>query len=546
MAEPYRNWSLLAEQRAHRQLIVRRLRIFAAGWSLTTLAWALVLAVTLPSVHVLAGLLFASQLAVLLAVIGICRRDPESARIPWLVVLMLIALGLLSTTIFAAAHAYADVLAFMLLTLYVASALLFAWGAAMEASVLAPTLLGYALALPFLRLGVPSLALLTAIAIGVVVSLAIAEASARAFRSAFSEQESQARYRGIVQSAVALICRVDRAGRITFLNDAYSRMLGKRPDELLGQHVRTVVHEDDMEALREVQRTIEAPSYRGTVECRNRTPSGWVWTSWEVCAVRQEGGAPLEIQAFGRDVSERRLAEEKLRASFEQVQRSEERLRRLAQHQANIREEERKRLGLDLHDDVCQELTGVAILVESLRQRLAPVPAEVAGELDRIMRYLHEVIEHLRGVARDLRPLLLQDLGLEGCLRALADGLTTEETVVLAEFTIPTPRLDEASELSVYRIAQEALVNAVRHAAASTVVMTLSASDGTLRLVVRDDGRGFGHEERARSSCLGLASMEERAVALGASFALQSAPGQGTVVSVACPLAAHVVAVDAT
>src|SRR6185503_5656984 len=116
------------------------------------------------------------------------------------------------------------------------------------------------------------------------------------------------------------------------------------------------------------------------------------------------------------------------------LRRSEEKLRLLAQRQAVIREEERKRLGFDLHDDVCQELVGIGILVESLRQQIAPVPAGVDTRIARISGYLVEVTEHLRQLARDLRPMLLRDLGLEESLHSLAEAMTGAGKPVEAVF----------------------------------------------------------------------------------------------------------------
>ncbi len=347
-------------------------------------------------------------------------------------------------------------------------------------------------------------------------------------------RESEERYRGLVESQHDLVARFDVAGRYTYVNDAYCRMFDVGRDALVGRPYSAFLHPDDVAATEaEVERVVRTRQ-RGGIENRQRTTRGWRWLAWEGCAITDENGDTIEVQAVGRDVTERRAAEEALRASLEELRRSEERLRLLAQRQAQIREEERKRLGFDLHDNVCQELIGIAILVESMRRRMAPLPDTTAAELDRVVRYLHELVEHLRVLARDLRPMLLRDLGLEGSLRSLADGMASTETTVRAEFPTPIPRLDEDIELAVYRIAQEALANAVRHAAARTIVVTLAVDSRHLRLVVRDDGCGF--DLAAPSDALGLVSMRERALALGGRFEVASTPGEGTVVQLECPL----------
>jgi signal transduction histidine kinase len=238
---------------------------------------------------------------------------------------------------------------------------------------------------------------------------------------------------------------------------------------------------------------------------------------------------------MARDVTERRDAEEALRRSLEELRRSEERLRHLARHQASIREDERKRLGFDLHDDVCQELVGIGILVESLRRKLDETAPALVADLVRIGRYVGEVGEHLRQLARDLRPMLLRDLGLEESLISLAEGMTREGTLVTTQVRTAIPRLDEETEIGVYRIAQEALANASRHAGARAIRLTLAVTGRELELEIADDGRGFALAARRGSDALGLVGMEERALALGGSLEVRSAPGEGTLVRLTCP-----------
>ncbi len=353
-------------------------------------------------------------------------------------------------------------------------------------------------------------------------------------------RHSEARYRDLVEMQQDVIVRTDPSSRITFVNDAFCRKFGVTREAMLATTTleqRTVLfHPDDAAETTAAIRKLYKPPYRSCTDTRARTPGGWRWISWDACAILDAAGTIVEIQSVGRDVTERKQAEEALRASLEDLRRNEEKLRLLAQRQALVREEERKRLGFDLHDDVCQELIGIGILVESLRRRLAPLPEGVEADITRVGRYLNELVEHLRLLARDLQPMMLRDLGLEGSLRSLADGLSSGKTRVAAEFTTAIPRLDEGSEVAVYRIAQEALSNATRHAAARTIVLTLGVADGRLRLEVCDDGRGFGPEARQHADALGLVSMEERALALGGRFELRSTPGIGTTVYLECPV----------
>ena len=345
---------------------------------------------------------------------------------------------------------------------------------------------------------------------------------------------SEARYRGLIESQREIVLRFDAEGRVTFANDAYCDTFGIPREEAIGRDFWPLVHLDDVESLRASVAATMQPPYRTNVETRSRTASGWRWFEWEVSAIRDAQGVVVEGQAAGRDVTERRRAQDDLHASLQELRRSEEKLRLLAQRQVAIREEERKRLSFDLHDDVCQELVGIGILVESAVGGLAQVPPETAAKFTRASGYLGEVVEHLRLLARDLRPMLLRDLGLEDSLRSLAAGFSNEKTAVQAIFSTPIPRLDETVEVTVYRIAQEAIANAIRHAEARHVTVTLTTGRDRLDLEVRDDGRGFElalHEGQA----FGLTSMEERAQALAGRFTLWSRCGEGTIVRFECP-----------
>ena len=358
-------------------------------------------------------------------------------------------------------------------------------------------------------------------------------------RAAEALRQSEARYRGLVESQQDLVFRFDLAERVTFANDAYCARFGLRREDVLGRGL-THLHPDDRAATSASILRLLAPPHVGMLENRVMTPEGWRWISWSGCAIADAQGAIVEIQCVGRDVTERRNAEEQLQTSNRELRESEERLRSLAQRAVAVREDERRRLGLDLHDGICQDLVGIAILAGSLRQQPG-LPRETAAHLERIERYLLGVGDHLRRLAHDLRPMVLHDLGLEESIRSLVVGLSSEATRIEARFGAVTPRLDDAVEVGVYRVVQEALANACRHAAATEVVVTLEVSD-RVRLEVRDDGVGFDPACRPRTAALGIVSMEERTLSLGGELAIDSAPGRGTALRFSCPARPRAVA----
>ncbi len=344
-------------------------------------------------------------------------------------------------------------------------------------------------------------------------------------------RESEARYRGLVESQSALIYRADLDGNLTFLNEACRRAYGVERAALDGLNFLTFVHPDEVAAARAALARIAAIGRYRRVS-RGRTPHGWMWIEWEVSAITDAAGMVAEVQGVGRNVSEQRAADEALQRSLAALREREEQLRLMSLRQTAIREEERKRLGFDLHEGVCQELVGIGILIESARQRGVSGPAEKT--LGRAQTYLRAVAEHLRLLARELRPLQLADLGLGECLRALAKGMATEHMSVTVGVPNDLPHLAEETAVGVYRVAQEAIANAARHANARRVSVVLESRPETFALEVRDDGRGF---ERAtlRTAALGLVAMEERAAAIGGRLRVQSAPGGGTIVRLECP-----------
>ncbi len=539
--------------RARRALITRRLPYFALGW----LGLGLVMRAGLVSRGGLslrlAVVSITLQAAVLAAAIVWCRRAPEAPRVPWIAFGTCMGLVLLATGFFTVVGGSVEVYVFALLVICIGSSTAFAWGWR-PATALLGLAIGIggctALWVSALHRFIDPVEVVLETLIGGAIAIAIAEGSARsvarAVREARAAREAAERlaaayaaYRDLADNAPDLIFTHDLAGRITYVNEAFARAVGTDAAALIGRDAGSLVPRDadnpDPAALRaRMLAGEEVPPQLYWV----RAPGGRRWFECASSPIRDADGRIAGARGIVRDVTARRVAEEALRASLEDLRRSEERLRRLARHHASIREDERKRLGFDLHDDVCQELVGVGILIEALRHRVVEAAPALAPDLARIGRYVGEVGEHLRQLARDLRPMLLRELGLQGSVHSLAEAMTAAGTSATAVFPTPIPRLDEETEIGVYRIAQEALANAVRHGRATSVQISLAVTGGTLTLEVRDDGRGFV-PDAPRGDALGLVGMEERALALGGLLELRSEPGQGTAVRLRCPIVAR-------
>jgi signal transduction histidine kinase len=218
------------------------------------------------------------------------------------------------------------------------------------------------------------------------------------------------------------------------------------------------------------------------------------------------------------------------------VARSTE-LEALAARMVRRDEEERRRLARELHDETAQVFAAVSLQLGLARERAG---AEVAPRLDRALALVNEGIRGIRRVTEDLRPTLLDELGLLPALRALVDAFgEQEDTRVRFEAPAALPPISEEAELALFRALQEALANVTRHAGARSVEVGVAAENGRIALRVIDDGRGIATEAlaaAARAGRMGLVGMRERVLALGGELKVETAPGGGAALRVSVPV----------
>jgi signal transduction histidine kinase len=239
------------------------------------------------------------------------------------------------------------------------------------------------------------------------------------------------------------------------------------------------------------------------------------------------------LQALGRQVGaalENADLDERLRA------RSVE-LARLSARMVEQHEDERRRLSRELHDETAQVFSAVKMELAVLRGQ---VPAPVASRLDRMMALMDKGIRGIRSVVNDLRPSLLDDLGLLPALRSLvADFAERSGIRTVLEAPAQLPPLSKDAELALFRALQEALSNVVRHANAHSVEVRFDVRKGSLSLVVADDGHGPATTDPAaleREGHMGLTGMRERIAALGGTVRFDGRPGSGARVEVLVPI----------
>jgi len=272
------------------------------------------------------------------------------------------------------------------------------------------------------------------------------------------------------------------------------------------------------------------PSY--SVEYRQRAKDGawrWLLSVGKVVEWDQDG-RPLRMLGICTDIHERKLGEEELRESREQ-------LRQLALAQERAREAERTQIARELHDELGSALTGLKMDVSWLLGRLPPDAAADRARAEETLKLINGTVDVVRRMSADLRPGVLDDLGLGSAIRWLAaqfGGRAGLEITTTGLDAIPdTITGDRAT--AVFRILQEALTNVARHAQATAVEISTSTDDGILRLEVRDDGSGYVPRPPGGRVSLGILGMQERAAAWDGDVTVVPTPN-GTVVLLQMPV----------
>jgi PAS domain S-box-containing protein len=235
------------------------------------------------------------------------------------------------------------------------------------------------------------------------------------------------------------------------------------------------------------------------------------------------------VMVMGFDISERKKAEEELSLVNEQ-------LRHLSAHLQNIREEERKSIALEIHDELGQQLTALKIDLSWMMKRCSGEQL-LFDRLSGMDTLIDHTIDTVRRISSELRPSILDDLGL-------AEALDWQSTEFEKRFLIPSVfrcqvpdmGIDAAIVTGLFRIYQESLTNIARHAEAGSVSGSLRLVEGDLVLEVTDDGKGFDTEAVGKKGGFGLLGMKERTAMMGGSYSVLSSPGAGTTITVCVPL----------
>ena len=340
-------------------------------------------------------------------------------------------------------------------------------------------------------------------------------------------RESEERYRELFENAKDAIYVHDLEGTYLSINRAAEKLSGYSREEIIGHNFKEFVAPEHARYVRDSFWKKLAQRGETTYEVEVIAKDGRRVPIEVSSRAIYEKGELVGVQGMARDVTERKLAQDALQMFSRQL--------------IEAQEEERRRIARELHDQIGQILTAVKMNLYAVQQFCQG--SEAGSYVKDNIEAVDEALRLVRDLSVDLRPPILDDLGLTTALRWYVDRYTKRTGLsvdVLIDLPDENERFSRELETACFRIAQEALTNVVRHAKASQIVVRLTRDADALLLTVKDNGVGFEVErlrKRApRVATLGLISMQERAHAAGGTIELDSAPAHGTEIRFSLPL----------
>jgi PAS domain S-box-containing protein len=366
--------------------------------------------------------------------------------------------------------------------------------------------------------------------------------------------DSEQKYRSIVENALEGIFRLHRNGWLEEANPAMARLLGYDSAAAL---VAAGTGEPDKrpfspKQVEDLFARLKRDGEIAELDLRLTRPDGTaIWVQLSARGVAHSHGDIVRLDGLLADVTARKHALENLRRHRDELQvevaerkrteqelrASREALRQLSWHLEVIREEERKRIALEIHDELGQLLTALKIDISLLQMKLAGNP-DAQGKTDAMRELVEKTMWMVRNVANHLRPAAL-NFGIVSALEWLAEDFNGRHRIRCSVVTYgDEPVLEDSRATAIFRIAQESLTNVARHSRASRVVLTLRSGEASIDLEVRDDGCGFDLNavSAGHRGSYGLLGMAERARLIGGALSIASSASSGTVVAVRIPL----------
>jgi two-component system sensor histidine kinase UhpB len=348
------------------------------------------------------------------------------------------------------------------------------------------------------------------------------------------KREAEARFRALVEQIPAITYIWSSANdRLMYVSPQIS-MLGFTAQEWLAgpPFHDTYVHPDDRERVRQAVALSRQNGSPLRVEYRLIAKNGDILWLREEAQIVHDGSKQPPIQGILLDVTQSKLAEQTLR-------QSQAELRSLAAHQENIKENERKRIAQEIHDELGSLLTGIKAYVSVSVERSIQAGGSADALLVDATRLADEAIGAVRRVITDLRPSVLDQLGVWEAMRWYSNQIQSRSDLVCdctIDAALSALPIDAELSTTLFRIVQEALTNVVRHANASYASVRAQTQGDDIVIEVKDDGKGIGSDGPVSGRSWGILGMHERARHFGGSLTISGHAGRGTTVELRIPL----------
>jgi PAS domain S-box-containing protein len=341
---------------------------------------------------------------------------------------------------------------------------------------------------------------------------------------------SEEKYKTLAENSLTgVFIHQDR--KYVFLNKRFAEIHGYTFEELLGKDPLSLIHPEDRPAARErLERRLEQDGLDEQYQIRRLKKDGT--TLWcEMMAARVSYQGIPAIMGNMIDITDRKKTEEALMTSRED-------LRNLSMYLQHAREQERTSIARAIHDDLGQSLTALKMDLAWSKKRLRKDQGVLRDKMHAMTELVDETISTVKRISSELRPGVLDDLGLTAAVEWMAEGFQ-ERTGIECELIFESEEmvLNHERSTALFRILQEALTNVTRHAEASHVRVSLEEKEAHVNLEIRDDGKGIRPDKFEDSESFGLMGMRERALALGGDLLVRRVPGRGkgTIVRVRIP-----------
>lgn len=345
-------------------------------------------------------------------------------------------------------------------------------------------------------------------------------------------QRREQYFRMLTENVSDLIGLLDADGTIHYVNRAAGPLFGYVAEELTGRNIFQLLHNDTARTFRHlIDRLLQEPDQGLMTEVQIRHRDG-SWRLWEVKAKNLLGDPIVQgIVINARDITTQKQMERELKEAAAAMQLLTRRI-------LTAQEDERRRLSLELHDDLGQSLTALKLQFRSLANKLRRDQAKLKTEFHQTLQYINEVIEKVRRLAHDLSPSLLDNIGLISALRLLLEDCRRHYQVDDNLQNLPDfeNRLTGQAKIHIYRIFQELINNIVKHAQATAIYINLQPEIDRLLITVADNGRGFSEADQTRGVAggLGLSAIKERVKILGGTITIDGR-GRGVKVYISIP-----------